>query len=235
MIKNLILILSIFTLSSLGLAQQKNESFEILLEKLIKLEEEIANLSNSIDQNSYELSRIEEANQLRYIDLDRRIHQLETLILLSEADSEVLEENETRDENPLSGLTDNTETEEEFALWSNSLRLIENSRYSEAAENLRLLIMSYPEGEYVVEAYFYLADIYLLQQMFQDSLETFNSLLINFPENERAPESFYKIGLIFLELEDQVKAISNFNNVIQNYPDSTAAILSEQELVKLNN
>ena len=50
--------------------------------------------------------------------------------------------------------------------------------------------MSYPEGEYVVEAYFYLADIYLLQQMFQDSLETFNSLLINFPENERAPESF---------------------------------------------
>mgnify|MGYP003314835251 FL=1 len=95
--------------------------------------------------------------------------------------------------------------------------------------------MSYPEGGYVVEAYFYLADIYLLQQMFQDSLETFNSLLINFPENERAPESFYKIGLIFLELEDQVKAISNFNNVIQNYPDSTAAILSEQELVKLNN
>ena len=144
MIKNLILILSLFTLSSLGLAQQKNESFEILLEKLIKLEEEIANLSNSIDQNSYELSRIEEANQLRYIDLDKRIHQLETLILLSEADSEVLEENETRDENPLSGLTDNTETEEEFALWSNSLRLIENSRYSEAAENLRLLIMSYP-------------------------------------------------------------------------------------------
>ena len=71
--------------------------------------------------------------------------------------------------------------------------------------------------------------------MFQDSLETFNSLLINFPENERQPESFYKIGLIFLELEDQVKAISNFNNVIQNYPDSTAAILSEQELVKLNN
>ena len=83
MIKNLILILSLFTLSSLGLAQQKNESFEILLEKLIKLEEEIANLSNSIDQNSYELSRIEEANQLRYIDLDKRIHQLETLILLS--------------------------------------------------------------------------------------------------------------------------------------------------------
>ena len=80
MIKNLILILSIFTLSSLGSAQQKNESFEILLEKLIKLEEEIANLSNSIDQNSYELSRIEDANHLRYIDLDKRIHQLETFV-----------------------------------------------------------------------------------------------------------------------------------------------------------
>ena len=71
--------------------------------------------------------------------------------------------------------------------------------------------------------------------MYQDSIETFNSLLNNFPENKRTPESFFKLGLNFLQLEDETSARSNFNNVIQNYPDSTAAILSEQELVKLNN
>ena len=71
--------------------------------------------------------------------------------------------------------------------------------------------------------------------MFQDSFETFSSLVLNFPDNGRAPESYYKLGLILIELEDEISAINNFNKVIQNYPDSSAAILSNEELVKLNN
>ena len=231
-----LLSLILMFLSGNFLAQSQQESLEMLLEKLNKLEEEIANLSNNLDQNTYELQRIEDANQLRYMDLDKRIHQLETLILLSNED-----DNQDQivpgdiDENPLSDLIANDESEEEFLLWSNSLKLIENSRYSEAAENLRLLILSFPRGEYSIEAYFYLGDIYFQQQMYQDSIETFNSLLINFPDNNRTPETIFKLGLNFLRLEDEIAAISNFNNVIQNYPESSAAILSEEELVKLNN
>ena len=231
-----LLFLILIFLSGNFLAQSQQESLEILLEKLNKLEEEIANLSNNLDQNTYELQRIEDANQLRYMDLDKRIHQLETLILLSnEDDNQDQIASGDIDENPLSDLIANDEFEEEFLLWSNSLKLIENSRYSEAAENLRLLILSFPQGEYSIEAYFYLGDIYFQQQMYQDSIETFNSLLINFPDNNRTPETIFKLGLNFLRLEDEIAAISNFNNVIQNYPESSAAILSEEELVKLNN
>ena len=231
-----LLSLILMFLSGNFLAQSQQESLEMLLEKLNKLEEEIANLSNNLDQNTYELQRIEDANQLRYMDLDKRIHQLETLILLSnEEDNQDQIVSGDIDENPLSDLIANDESEEEFLLWSNSLKLIENSRYSEAAENLRLLILSFPRGEYSIEAYFYLGDIYFQQQMYQDSIETFNSLLINFPENNRIPETIFKLGLNFLRLEDEIAAISNFNNVIQNYPESSAAILSEEELVKLNN
>ena len=231
-----LLSLILMFLSGNFLAQSQQESLEILLDKLNKLEEEIANLSNNLDQNTYELQRIEDANQLRYMDLDKRIHQLETLILLSnEEDNQDQIVSGDIDENPLSDLIANDESEEEFLLWSNSLKLIENSRYSEAAENLRLLILSFPRGEYSIEAYFYLGDIYFQQQMYQDSIETFNSLLINFPDNNRTPETIFKLGLNFLRLEDEIAAISNFNNVIQNYPESSAAILSEEELVKLNN
>ena len=231
-----LLSLILMFLSGNFLAQSQQESLEILLEKLNKLEEEIANLSNNLDQNTYELQRIEDANQLRYMDLDKRIHQLETLILFSnEEDNQDQIVSGDIDENPLSDLIANDESEEEFLLWSNSLKLIENSRYSEAAENLRLLILSFPRGEYSIEAYFYLGDIYFQQQMYQDSIETFNSLLINFPDNNRTPETIFKLGLNFLRLEDEIAAISNFNNVIQNYPESSAAILSEEELVKLNN
>ena len=231
--KKFFLIINFLFFSEIFLSQSDQDALEILLDKLNKLEEEISNLSNKIDENNFDLQRIEESNQLRYVDLDRRIHQLETLILLSEEEAE--DEFIDTEDNPLSGLISSSESEEEFSLWSNSLKLIENSRYSEAAENLRLLILSYPQGEYVIEAYFYLGDIYFQQQMFQDSFETFSSLILNFPDNKRSPESFYKLGLILIQLEDVTNAINNFNKVIQNYPNSSAAILSREELVKLNN
>lgn len=231
--KKFLLIINILFFSGTFLSQSDQEALEILLDKLNQLEEEISNISNKIDGNNFDLQRIEESNQLRYVDLDRRIHQLETIILFSEEEDE--DEFIDTEDNPLSGLISSSESEEEFSLWSNSLKLIENSRYSEAAENLRLLILSYPQGEYVIEAYFYLGDIYFQQQMFQDSFETFSSLVLNFPDNKRSPESFYKLGLIFIQLEDEIMAINNFNKVIQNYPDSSAAILSREELVKLNN
>ena len=123
-----LLSLILMFLSGNFLAQSQQESLEMLLEKLNKLEDEIANLSNNLDQNTYELQRIEDANQLRYMDLDKRIHQLETLILLSnEDDNQDQIASGDIDENPLSDLIANDESEEEFLLWSNSLKLIDSS------------------------------------------------------------------------------------------------------------
>ena len=99
-------------------------------------------MSNKIDQNNYDLQRIEESNQLRYVDLDKDSSTRNTYFVRRE---ELEEEFNDLEENPLSGLTSSNESEE-LPLWSNSLKLIENSRYSEAAENLRLLILSYPRG-----------------------------------------------------------------------------------------
>ena len=122
--------------------------------------------------------------------------------------------------------------EEEFTLWSNTLKLIDNSRYSEAAENLRFLILSYPKGAYLVDSYFWLAEIYFLQEMNEDAYETYLSLINNFPDHERVPVSLYKLGLISIKLEKNEEAIAFFERVILNYPESGSSILSEQELLK---
>ena len=140
---------SFLFLSFLGLSNltylQEDESIELLLEKINQLKKEIENLTASIETNNLSISRLEEANQIRYVDLDKRIHLIETKLLFEES----LEEDSPEISiNPLSGLVDEEIESGEFDLWSNSMRLIDNSRYSEAAENLRLLILSYPDGTY---------------------------------------------------------------------------------------
>ena len=226
---------SFLFLSFLGLSNftylQEDESIELLLEKINQLKKEIENLTASIETNNLSISRLEEANQIRYVDLDKRIHLIETKLLFEES----LEENSPEISiNPLSGLVDEEIESGEFDLWSNSMRLIDNSRYSEAAENLRLLILSYPDGTYTGDAYFWLGEIYLVQEMLEDSAEILNAFVLKFEEHPRKADALYKLAVVKINLEDVVSAEELLQEVISNYPNSGAALLAEQDLIKLN-
>ena len=221
--------------SFLGLSNltylQEDESIELLLEKINQLKKEIENLTASIETNDPSISRLEEANQIRYVDLDKRIHLIETKLLFEES----LEEDSPEISiNPLSGLVDEEIESGEFDLWSNSMRLIDNSRYSEAAENLRLLILSYPDGTYTGDAYFWLGEIYLVQEMFEDSAEILSAFVLKFEEHPRKADALYKLAVVKINLEDVVSAEELLQEVISNYPNSGAALLAEQDLIKLN-
>ncbi len=209
---------------------QNNESLELLLEKINLLKKEIESLTSSIETNNLTISRLEEANQIRYVDLDKRIHLLETKLLFEETQAE---ESLEQSINPLSGLVEEDIDSGEFSLWSNSMKLLDNSRYSEAAENLRLLILSYPNGTYTGDAYFWLGEIYLVQEMFEDSSEIFTAFVSKFDDHPRKADGLYKLALTKIDLEDLDSAETLFQEVISNYPNSGAALLAEQDLIKL--
>ena len=81
--KNFFLILLI---GSSPLAYSQNdEPIELLLEKINLLKKEIQELTASVETNNLALSRLDEANQIRYVDLDKRIHLLETKLLFEES------------------------------------------------------------------------------------------------------------------------------------------------------
>jgi tol-pal system protein YbgF len=232
--KKKLLLLIVLIIPNIFFAQSDNESLDLIIEKLENLENELARLANIIDSNSFEISKLDDSNQARYVDLDKRIHELEAIILLSSEEEREEETEKELFENPLAELIEKDGDQEEFNLWSNTIKLIDNSRYSEASENLRLLILSYPEGAYVADSYFWLGEIYYLQEMYEDASETYQSLISNFPDHERVSASLFKLGLIYLKLEKVDQAIAFFDRVILNYPKSGAAVLSEQELLKIN-
>ena len=210
---------------------QNNESIELLLEKINLLKKEIESLTASIETNNLTISRLEEANQIRYVDLDKRIHLLETKLLFEETQAE---ESSEQSINPLSGLVEEDIDSGEFGLCSNSMKLLDNSRYSEAAENLRLLILCYPNGTYTGDAYFWLGEIYLVQEMFEDSSEILNAFLAKFDDHPRSADGLYKLALAKVNLEELDLAEILLQEVISNYPNSGAALLAEQDLIKLN-
>ena len=200
---------------------------ELLLERINLLKKEIESLTASIETNTLSISRLEEANQIRYVDLDKRIHLLETKLLFEETQEQ---EELVQSINPLSGLVEEEIDSGEFELWSNSMRLLDNSRYSEAAENLRLLILSYPEGSYTGDAYFWLGEISLINNELSQSKDFFMELISLYPNHYRVPLAHKKVGDVYLKTNDINKAKDKYNFVVREYPNNTASSLALQLL-----
>ena len=200
----------------LGVFSEEEESLDLIYQKISDLEQEIATLRNLIEENTYLIERYQELQQQRYLDLDKRLHNL-----LSEEKEDLATEY-------LNGQQYNST--EEIDLYKGALELFEASRYAEALESFRELIISYPEGAYSADAYFWSGELYLVQQLFEDAREHYLVVVEKFIDHPRVADSLFKLGVLERALMNDQIADSYFSRVISEYPDTGAAELANKSL-----
>ena len=198
----------------------EEESLDLIYKKISDLEQEIATLRNLIEENTYLIERYQELQQQRYLDLDKRLHNL-----LSEEKEDLVTEY-------LNGQQYNST--EEIDLYKGALELFEASRYAEALESFRELIISYPEGTYSADAYFWSGELYLVQQLFEDAREHYLVVVEKFIDHPRVVDSLFKLGILERALMNDQIANSYFSRVISEYPDTGAAELAKKSLETSN-
>ena len=204
----------------LGVFSEEEESLELIYQKINDLEQEIATLRNLIEENTYLIERYQELQQQRYLDLDKRLHNL-----LSEEKEDLATEY-------LNGQQHNST--EEIDLYKGALELFEASRYAEALESFRELIISYPEGAYSADAYFWSGELYLVQQLFEDAREHYLVVVEKFIDHPRVADSLFKLGVLERALMNDQIANSYFSRVISEYPDTGAAELAKKSIEASN-
>ena len=204
----------------LGVFSEEEESLDLIYQKISDLEQEIATLRNLIEENTYLIERYQELQQQRYLDLDKRLHDL-----LSEEKEDLATEY-------LNGQQYNST--EEIDLYKGALELFEASRYAEALESFRELIISYPEGTYSADAYFWSGELYLVQQLFEDAREHYLVVVKKFIDHPRVADSLFKLGVLERALMNDQIANSYFSRVISEYPDTGAAELAKKSIETSN-
>ena len=204
----------------LGVFSEEEESLDLIYQKISDLEQEIATLRNLIEENTYLIERYQELQQQRYLDLDKRLHNL-----LSEEKEDLATEY-------LNGQQYNST--EEIDLYKGALELFETSRYAEALESFRELIISYPEGAYSADAYFWSGELYLVQQLFEDAREHYLVVVEKFIDHPRVADSLFKLGVLERALMNDQIANSYFSRVISEYPDTGAAELAKKSIEASN-
>jgi len=211
--------LSFFLLSSFAILSEENESLELLYKKIEVLEEEIRDLRNILEENSILVDRSLELQQQRYLDLDARI--LEISKISSEKPSSVDEEAQYLDT-------------EEKELFKSALILFDESRFAEALEIFSQIIITFPEGSFTADAYFWSGELFLAQEMFEDAKLSFKNVVDNFYQHPRTPDSLFKLGEIYRIEGDIERSLEFYDKVKEDFPDSGASQLAKksQEILK---
>lgn len=211
--------LSFLLLSSFTIFSEENESLELLYKKIEVLEEEIRDLRNILEENSILVDRSLELQQQRYLDLDARI--LEISKISSEKPSSVDEDAQYLDT-------------EEKELFKSALILFEESRFAEALEIFSQIIITFPDGSFTADAYFWSGELFLAQEMFEDAKLSFKNVVDNFYQHSRTPDSLFKLGEIYRIEGDIERSLEYYDKVKEDFPDSGASQLAKksQEILK---
>ena len=183
------------------------------------LEEEIRDLRNILEENSILVDRSLELQQQRYLDLDARI--LEISKIYSEKPSSVDEHGQYFDT-------------EEKELFKSALILFEESRFAEALEIFSQIIITFPDGSFTADAYFWSGELFLVQEMFEDAKLSFKNVVDNFYQHSRTPDSLFKLGEIYRIEGDIERSLEFYDKVKEDFPDSGASQLAKksQEILK---
>ena len=198
-------------------SDQADEGVELLYQKISELEKEIAELRSQLEENSVLMERSLELQQQRYLDLDSRILEISSI------------KKNIVSEDPEEGLAISYEQEEKL-LYKNALELFEASRYAEALEIFSEIIISYPDGIYTPDAYFWSGELFLAQDLYEDAKLSYVEVFEQFPDHVRSADSLYKLGEIYRIDSDFIEATNHYERVVSLFPDSGAAQLSKKSI-----
>ena len=199
-------------------SEEKDEGIELLYQKISELENELAELRSQLEENSVLMERSLELQQQRYLDLDSRILELSSI------EKNIFTENLEED------VAISNEQEKEKLLYKKALELFEASRYAEALEIFSEVIITYPNGIYTPDAYFWSAELFLVQGLYEDAKISYAEVFEQFPNHLRAADSLYKLGEIQRIDSNFIEAINYFERVVSLFPDSGAAQLSKKSI-----
>jgi len=198
-------------------SDQTDEGVELLYQKISELEKEIAELRSQLEENSVLVERSLELQQQRYLDLDSR------MLELSSNEKNIVSESSEE------SLAISYEQEEKL-LYKNALELFEASRYAEALEIFSEVIISYPDGIYTPDAYFWSGELFLTQGLYEDAKLSYAKVFEQFPDHVRSADSLYKLGEIYRIDSDLIEATNYYEKVVSLFPDSGAAQLSKKSI-----
>jgi len=195
------------------------------------LREEISALREQIELQEYELENIKQRQRNLYLDMDRRINNVEA----GSRNNSVIAvpvppPNATTAVNISPGAGDSGDGQQ---VYSKAFALLKEGQYQQSIVAFESFKASYPNSKYADNAQYWLGEANYVSREYKKALQEFQQLISQYPESSKNPGAHLKIGYVYFELKNWSAARDALQKVITMYPDTTVAKKANERLQRM--
>lgn len=211
-----------------------------MLNQLEGLKNQVRQLRGLLEQQKYEISNLKKRQQNIYMDVNRRLQQLETGRTLIENSAEkekiaipaAVKRTSHQRKVPRKSIkkVKPKSAEYEKADFDEAYASVRNSRYHQAIRLLKQFIVNYPKGRYSDNALFWLGSVYKVVNNIPAAKKNFKATFTQFPKSEKAALAMLKLADIYLTEKKISKAKQLYTRVKQDYSRTSAARVAANKL-----
>jgi len=111
--------------------------------------------------------------------------------------------------------------------------LVQSHQYQAAISAFEQYLTAYPEGQYAVNAYYWLGELYAHNGHDEKAQQSFKTVINDYSGSSKVADATLKLGVIAVNQKQTKAAQEYFERVIAQYPESSAARLAKQELQRM--
>jgi len=198
----------------------ENDSLITLASDISALRNEVQSVLGEVETLRYELGQQGERQQTLYVDLDRRLAELEA----AQARLQSM---------PVAGGAGGgaaAPAVNDQAAYDTAFALIQSQDYPRAQAAFESFLAMYPASRLRDNVQYWLAEMHYVQQSFRTALPAFQKVLDDYPQSAKRPDALLKIGYTNQALGNLSAARDALLEVVRLYPNTDAARYAETRL-----
>lgn len=199
------------------------------------LKYELATLRGMVEEQAHEITRLKQQQTENYLNLDKRISAFSDVSNITRPAAAAAATSTSITTSPTATpvrtsipATVTSGSVNDAEVYTAAYDLLRKRQYDAAIMAFNDYLSRFPRGAYAGNSYYWLGEVYLLQEDYAQARDWFSKLLTEFPNDRKVLDTKYKLGRVYHSLGDNGQARTLLEEVARGTGD--AARLAKQYL-----
>ncbi|WP_313514535.1 tol-pal system protein YbgF [Pseudomonas sp.] len=204
--------------------------------QLQQLQQEIAQLRGTLEEQQNEIQRLKQEGLERYQDLDSRLAGAASAPTTQNSAGGAVDASGTPSApaGPATAASSEpSDPAKEKVYYDAAFDLIKAKDFEKASQAFNAFLRKYPSSQYAGNAQYWLGEVNLAKGDLQGAGQAFAKVSSTYPNHPKVPDSLYKLADVERRLGNTDKARTALQQVVAQYPGSSAAQLAQRDLQTL--
>jgi tol-pal system protein YbgF len=221
-------------------AQSSNDAMSLLLDQNRQLQAEIQALRGQLDEQGFEIKKLQRDSLNRYTDVDQRLSDLESSAPSSPQPTAVPTLPNSTAGQTQAPATESTSrptlqpaTLSEQQLYQMAYDSVINSHFERSIAEFDQYLSLYPDGRFVTNAHYWKGQAYLYLERFEEARSAYEIILEQYADSNKVPDAMYGLGLAYQGMGNLQRARQMLNDIKRRFPNTGVANLADTRLLSL--